>query len=126
MILVYTCDYCKKIIKLPFKASDRGALLMKNKRTATCIFCHRKIYLNLNKVFAKSDFLSSFAYGIAFLLGIIIVACLILMHPAIYIQKSDGFQFYVLILMFFVPFLFAKVYIDNTLKQIKNFNRFYV
>ena len=50
----FTCNFCAKENKIVIEEEDRGTLQMKkgNELPYTCIYCHKKDKININKIIA--------------------------------------------------------------------------
>ena len=126
MILIYKCRNCSESFTLPFKANDRGELNRKSNLIGVCSSCNYKNELTINKIKAIISPYNNFAYGFALLLNIII-GFLIYYYFDFKLESTNSpWQYYVLSLIFLAPFLFAKVSIENDLKAVQTFNRYYV
>lgn len=127
MILIYKCGNCKATFTLPFKVSDRGEL---NKRrlllVQKCPHCSFKNEIIINDVKAKVSPFTSFIYGYALLVNIIIGILMYFFFDFTFKSTNSNWQYYVFALIFLIPFLIAKIIIENDLKAVQTFNRYYV
>lgn len=126
MILVYKCHNCNNLFSLPFKVNDRGELKRKFDLIAKCSNCNCENDLIVNKIKAEISICVGFAYGLALLVDIIIGLFLYCFSDFEIKSTNSHWQYYVLLLIFLIPFLIAKVSIENDLKAVRTFNRYYV
>ncbi len=126
MILIYKCHNCFKTFSLPTKANDRGELKRKYNQVEMCTHCQYINEIDINKVRAKISPYNNFAYGIALLIDIIVLILVFIFYNSVLDSKTSNFQYYALALGFSIPFLIAKISVQNDLKAVKNFNSYYV
>lgn len=126
MILTYKCNNCSKLFNLPFKANDRGELNKKKELFAKCPHCTHKNDLIINQIKAVVSTYINFAYGIALIINIFMFIIFLLFSDIKIKSSNTSWQYYTIALFFLIPFLFAKVAIENELKSVRNFNRYYI
>jgi len=128
MILVYKCKKCGEFFKLPFKENDRGELKKNsnNKLFEKCTHCNYKNKLDINMIKAISNPIISFAYGFAILISVILVLSVYFFSDLKLKNTNTNWQYYAIVVCFLIPFLFAKLLIENESKAVNMFNRYYV
>lgn len=127
MILIYKCGKCKKTFTLPFKASDRGELNKRNSlHVEKCPHCNFKNNIIINDVKAEISPYTNFLYGYALFVSIIIGVLMHFFFDFTFKTTSSNWKYYVFALLFFIPFIIAKAIIENDLKAVQIFNRYYV
>lgn len=126
MILVYKCNRCSIIFSLDSKAKDRGEFKRKCNLIEVCSHCKYKNEILVNKIKAKISPYNNFAHGIALLVDIMIFILILIFSTFILVSKASNFQYYALTLGFSIPFLIAKISIENDFKAVKIFNSYYV
>ncbi len=126
MILIYKCHRCFRTFPLNSKANDRGEFNRKCNQIEVCSYCKYKNEIDANRVKAKISPYNNFVYGIALLVDIIALALVLIFSNFVFVSRTSNFQYYALALGFSIPFLIAKISIQNDLKAVKNFNSYYV
>lgn len=126
MILEYRCLKCGNYYNLPFKAEDRGHIKMRGLIASKCPHCKFRQNLIVNDIRAIQSSTTRSSYSIALIFDIAVGLFLYFFERNLFINPSSNFAYYALVLFFFIPFLIAKVHVDNQMKMIKNFNSYYV
>lgn len=126
MKLVYKCDNCSNIFALNIKANDRGELNRNHNITNKCSNCNYRNKIKVNNVKAVISKHNKFIFSYALIINIIQGILFYFISEYEIKSSNSHWQYYAFTLAFFIPFLIAKVIIENDLKAVKTFNSYYV
>jgi len=127
MILTYKCCQCKETLNLPYKVSDRGELSKQNKSLLEkCSHCNYYNTIVINEIKAKTSPYINFMYLYALIVNISIGVLLYFFSSVTLKICNSHWLFLGAFLIFSIPFAIAKTIIDNDLKSVRTFNRYYL
>lgn len=126
MKITYKCHICKNYIKLPYIAKDRGVLAQKRNLSVNCSFCNNKITPEINKIKAVISNYNRYSFVIALVINILLGVYMYLFSSFEMNNSNSNWQYYTIAIIFFIPFIIAKVSFENDLKSVKLFNSYYV
>lgn len=126
MRLIYKCDNCKFLNKLPYTAKDRGVLSQKKNLSFNCSCCNKIIEPDINNIKAVISNYSHHSFILAIIINIAIGTYLYYFSDFEIDSDNSNWQYYSIAIIFIIPFIIAKVIFDSDLKKVKLFNSYYV
>ena len=111
---------------MSLKANDRGELNRLNSLEEKCSNCNHKNELTINQIVATKSPYLKYIFAYALLLDIIIGIFLYLFTDFEITIMHTRRTFYVLSLIFVIPFVVASILLKNEMKSIKLFNKYFV